>query len=106
MGEVGLIQNLIHSDGDRIENVCLMRIEAPWFVAGIVWERKNIVDRNDMNVLELKWTVKSCAPIVGYIARHKYSIEWAAKYFKSKGFNVSMTFYKEYETPISKRKGK
>jgi hypothetical protein len=72
---------------------CLMRIEAPHYVAGIVWE-KEIVNYGTFYTESILYNkIQSCAPIVGWIARKPYTFEWAQSYFQRKGFIVTLTYY-------------
>ena len=56
---------------------CLMRIEAPHYIAGIVWENNTAIQ---------------CAPIVYWMKKQNYTLDQALSYFQKKGFVVTLTY--------------
>ena len=72
---------------------CLMRIEAPHYVAGIVWE-KEIVTFGAFYTESIFYNkIAMCAPIVGWIAQKPYTFEWALGFFQRKGYAVTLHYF-------------
>ena len=66
-----------------------MRITAPHYVAGIVWE-VDIVDYGKFKTVGQALKIVKAAPIVTWATRRQISFEWALNYFKKKGFVIEL----------------
>jgi hypothetical protein len=68
---------------------CIMRITAPHYVAGIVWE-VDIKDYDTFQTVGQILKIVDSAPIVRWATRRQLSFEWALSYFQKKGFAVEI----------------
>jgi len=75
---------------------CLMRVVAPHYVAGIIWE-VDIEDYGTFQTVGQVLKIVRAAPIVTWAVKRQPSFEWALSYFQKKGFVVEV-----YETPHPK----
>jgi len=71
---------------------CLMRIEAPHYVAGIVWERKqDVVGKYVMT--DMVFTAVYSAPILYWVVRQGKSFDSMINYCNYKKYNVELIYY-------------
>ena len=68
---------------------CLMRIDAPHYVAGIVWQ-VDIEHYETFRTVGQVLKAVQAAPIVYWIIKKNYAFEWAKSYFERKGFKVEI----------------
>ena len=67
-----------------------MRIEAPHYVAGIVWEKKQETFGKYVMTDVTYTTITSCAPIVYWVKTKGFSFDAALSYFSRKGYAVTL----------------
>jgi hypothetical protein len=68
---------------------CLMRITAPHYVAGIVWQ-VDMEDYGKFQTVGQVLKIVKAAPILTWAARRQPSFEWVLSYFNKKGFAVEV----------------
>lgn len=85
-----------------LEEECLMRIEAPHYVAGIIWRREVDLFPTFRTVSGTFYPYKA-APIVSWVLAKRYTMEWVESFCRAKGYKICKTFHqiKELRPPAT-----